>query len=484
MDITKMTALEIGAAIRRGEITSVDAVKALLQKIKENDDKLNAYITVNGVDALKRAEEVQMGIESGEYNSLLAGVPIAVKDNICTKGIKTTCGSKMLCDFEPVYNATVIEKLENAGMIILGKTNMDEFAMGSTCEMSYFGATKNFYDDARVAGGSSGGSASAVASNEAAIALGSDTGGSIRQPAAYSGVVGFKPSYASVSRFGLIAYASSLDQIGPIARNVSDCAALFDIIKGKDSLDSTSVDFSNESTFESLNDNISSLKIAVFNQFFEDGIDLEVKESVFNSVKLLELNGAKISFVDFPLMKYLIPTYYIIASAEAASNLSRYDGVKYGFKADGCESISDIYVKSRTEGFGKEVKKRILLGNFVLSSGYYDAYYLKALRIKALIKAEIDKIFEDFDVIICPTAPTTANLIGECLKNPLQMYLSDVYTVIANLAGLPAISLPCGFDKNGLPIGMQIIGKAGDDRTVLNTAYAFERRILKAEVKG
>ncbi len=473
MDIFKMTALELGRAIKEGKITSPEIIDAVYRAIEDKDMSINAYITVNRDEALARSVEIQKKIENGELSSPLAGIPIAVKDNICTKNIKTTCASKMLENFSPVYNATVIERLEAAGMIVFGKTNMDEFAMGSTTETSYFDSTKNPHNTDFVSGGSSGGSAAAVAAKEAVIALGSDTGGSIRQPAAFCGVTGFKPTYGTVSRYGLIAYASSLDQIGPIGRDVTDCAAICDIISGIDPLDSTTLS-TEGGLLEGLNGNINGMKIAIPRQFFSEGLDGEIKSAILRTAEKTEQLGAELHFVDLPILDYLISTYYIIASAEAASNLSRYDGVKYGFCAEGAESLSDLYVKSRTEAFGKEVKKRILLGNFVLSSGYYDEYYLKALKVKTLINRELDKLFCEHDAVLAPVAPTVAPKIDEGLENPLKMYISDAYNVLANLGGLPALSVPCGKHSNGLPIGMQIMGKAMDDGKVLNIGYAFQ----------
>ncbi len=475
MDILKMTALQIGKAIKDRKITAIDVVKAVLDTIEKKDKLINAYITVNREAAIKRANVVQEQIENGKLTSPLAGVPIAVKDNICTKGIKTTCASKILYNFNPVYNATVIEKLENAGMIVLGKTNMDEFAMGSTCETSFFGPVCNPIDKNRVSGGSSGGSAAAVSSGEAMISLGTDTGGSIRQPAAYCGVTGFKPTYGTVSRYGLVAYASSLDQIGPIGKDVADCTALYDIIAGKDILDSTSVDNTSSRYYNNLNNDIDSVKIAVPKQFLNYGLDGNIKSCIEGAIEVLKNLGVEISYIDIPDLDYLIPTYYIIASAEAASNLSRFDGVKYGFRPDGNEGIEDLYIKTRSEGFGKEVKKRILLGNFVLSSGYYDAYYLKALKAKAIIIKNLQKVFNEFDAMLTPTVPNIAPNLGECLNEPLKTYLSDEYTVLANLCGLPALSVPCGISDEGLPVGLQIIGNVMTDSKVLNIGHSFQK---------
>lgn len=475
MDILSMTALEIGAAIRNKEISSVDAVSAVLDAIEKTDGSINAYITVNREQALARAAEVQADIDAGKLTGPLAGVPFAIKDNICTKGVKTSCASKILGDFTPVYNATVIEKLEAAGAVVVGKLNMDEFAMGSTTETSYYGPTKNPWDLNKVPGGSSGGAAAAVASKEAVVALGSDTGGSIRQPASYCGVTGFKPTYGTVSRFGLIAYASSLDQIGPVARDVADCAAAMDAICGLDSNDGTSLDIGKTKYLENLSADVTGMKIGLPKECFEtQGLDLEVAEKVKSVAETLREKGAIVEEISLPFIDYVIPTYYIIAAAEASSNLSRFDGVKYGFRAENYDGLTDLYNATRSEGFGDEVKKRILLGTFVLSSGYYDAYYRKALKVKAVIKQKFDEVFAKYDIIICPVAPSTAPELGKSLSDPLKMYLSDIFTVSANIAGLPGLSVPCGFDKSGMPIGAQIIGPALGEQKVLNAGYAYQ----------
>lgn len=475
MDIMNMTALEVGAEIKKGNITSVDAVKAVFDAIEAKDGAVNAYITLNKEAALQKAAEVQEKIDKGELTSPLAGVPFAIKDNICTKGVRTTCASKILGEFDPPYNATVIEKLEAAGAVVVGKLNMDEFAMGSTSETSYYGPAKNPWDTNKVPGGSSGGAAAAVAAGEAVVSLGSDTGGSIRQPASYCGVTGFKPTYGTVSRFGLIAYASSLDQIGPVARDVADCAAVMDVISGKDKFDGTSLDIEHPNYLASLNGDIAGMKLALPKQCFDEGLDGEVKEKVLAVAEQMKALGAQVEYVDLPFFEYVIPTYYIIAAAEASSNLSRFDGVKYGFRAENYEGITDLYNATRSEGFGDEVKKRILLGTFVLSSGYYDAYYRKALQVKSIIKKSFDEIFAQYDAILCPTAPSTAPVIGESLADPLQMYLSDIFTVSVNLAGLPGLSVPCGFDGSGMPIGAQIIGPALGETKVLNIGYAYQQ---------
>lgn len=486
MDIFSMTALETGKAIREGKLTAVEATKQVLDSAEAKNDKINAYITICREKALAQAEEVQKKINSGELTSALAGVPIAIKDNICTKDIKTTCASHILGDFTPVYDATVMKKINDAGMITVGKLNMDEFAMGSTSETSYYGAVHNPWDLNKVPGGSSGGSASSVAGKMSLITLSSDTGGSIRQPASYCGVTGFKPTYGTVSRFGLIAYASSLDQIGPVGKDAQDCAAIMDIISGKDSMDGTSLDIDYPDYLSSLTGDVKGLKIGIPKEWYNNkGLDSEVAEKTRKVAEVLEKAGAIIEEISLPFAEYAIPAYYIIATAEASSNLSRFDGVKYGFRSENYSSLVDMYNATRSEGFGKEVKKRILLGTFVLSSGYYDAYYRKALKVKSVIKKNFDEIFAKYDLILCPTAPSTAPEIGKSLSNPLAMYLSDVFTVSANIAGLPGISMPCGFDKNGMPIGVQLMGQALADTKVLNTAYAYQQMTdyHKQEVK-
>lgn len=475
VDFSSMTALEIGAGIKRGDFTSPEVTKALFDTIDKKDSKLNAYITACGDEAIESAREVQKLIEAGKLTLPLAGVPISIKDNICTKGIKTSCASKILGEFKPPYNATVVERLNEAGLVIAGKLNMDEFAMGSTTETSYYGVTRNPWDTAKVPGGSSGGAAAAIAASEAVCALGSDTGGSIRQPAAYCGITGFKPTYGAVSRYGLIAYASSLDQIGPMARDAADCAAIMDIICGKDKYDGTSLELENTSYLNALNDNIKGMRIALPKECFEDDLDAEVKEKVLAVAETLKSQGAIIEEIALPFMKYVIPTYYILATAEASSNLSRFDGVKYGFRAQNCSSLSELYEATRSEGFGEEVKKRIMLGTFVLSSGYYEAYYKKALQVKAMIKQSFDEIFSKYDLVLTPTAPITAPKLGESLNASLKMYKSDIFTVSANIAGLPALSVPCGFDKDNMPIGAQFMGAPLSDQKVLNAGYAYQK---------
>ncbi len=475
MDILNMTALELGKAIKEKKITVKEAVEAVIANIEAKDKDINAYISLNKEQALLKAEEIQAKINSGELTSPLAGVPIAIKDNICTKDLKTCCASKILGDFAPVYNATVVEKIEAAGAIVLGKLNMDEFAMGSTSETSYYGSVKNPWDKTKVPGGSSGGSAAAVAAKEAVVALGTDTGGSIRQPASYCGVTGFKPTYGTVSRYGLIAYASSLDQIGPVAKDAADCAAIMDVIAGKDERDGTSLQLEKANYLDNLSADVKGMKIGLPKECFEtEGLDPEVANSVKAVAEKLQEAGAIVEEVSLPFLDYVIPTYYIIASAEASSNLSRFDGIRYGFRTENYDGLTDLYNATRSEGFGKEVKKRILLGTFVLSSGYYDAYYRKALKVKAVIKAKFDELFEKYDLIICPTAPSTAPKLDSSLSDPMKMYLSDIFTVSANIAGLPGLNVPCGFDASGMPIGAQIMGQALSEQKVLNAGYAFQ----------
>ncbi|HWT27730.1 MAG TPA: Asp-tRNA(Asn)/Glu-tRNA(Gln) amidotransferase subunit GatA [Mobilitalea sp.] len=475
-DITKISALELGKMIKAREISVEDAVKAQIEVIKQRDPSYHCYITVLEEDVMKQAAEVQKRIDAGELNdSPLAGVPMAVKDNICTKGVNTTCASKILYNFAPTYDATVIEKLKQAGAVILGKTNMDEFAMGSTTETSFFGETKNPWNTSHVPGGSSGGSAAAVAAEEAFYALGSDTGGSIRQPAGYCGVTGIKPTYGTVSRYGLIAYASSLDQIGTFGRNISDCAAALEVISGHDPKDSTSVDEKSYSYTEALVDDVKGMKIGIPKDYLGKGLDEEVKAAILKAVESFKSKGAIVEEFDLNAVDFAVPSYYVVACAEASSNLSRFDGVKYGYRTPEYEGLQDVYKKSRSEGFGNEVKRRMMIGAFVLSSGYYDAFYNKALKVRAIINQGFQKAFEKYDIILGPIAPNTAPGLGESLSDPLKMYLSDIYTVSVNLAGLPAVSLPCGRDKKGLPIGLQLIGKHFGEKDIICAAYSFEQ---------
>lgn len=473
--IINYTSLELSKKIKEGQIKVRDAVESVFEVIEEKEKDLNCYISYDKESALKRADEVQELIDKGLIDSLIAGVPVAIKDNICTKGTKTTCASKILENFIPEYNAEVITRLEQAGAIIIGKANMDEFAMGSTTETSAFGITKNPHDLGKVPGGSSGGSCSAVAANECYYALGSDTGGSIRQPSSYCGVTGIKPTYGTVSRYGLIAYASSLDQIGPVGKDVADCAAILEVISGYDKKDSTSVKRDDYNFTSALVDDVKGMKVGLPRDYFKEGIQEEVREEILKVVEIFRKKGAIVEEFDLDLVDYAIPAYYIIASAEASSNLSRFDGVKFGFRQENYEGLHDMYKKTRTNGFGEEVKRRIMLGSFALSSGYYDAYYLKALKTKALVKKEFDKAFSKYDVIIGPTAPHTASKVGESLIDPIKMYLGDIYTVAVNLAGLPAISLPCGKDKDNMPIGLQIIGDCFNEKNIIKAAYSFEK---------
>ncbi|HJC75264.1 MAG TPA: Asp-tRNA(Asn)/Glu-tRNA(Gln) amidotransferase subunit GatA [Candidatus Mediterraneibacter faecavium] len=474
MEILELTALELGKKIKAGEITVREAVQAALDRAKEAEPVVNSYVTLDEAGALAQAEEVQKKIDAGELTGPLAGVPVAVKDNMCIKGQLTTCSSKILSNFKPTYTAEAVENLKKAGAVIIGKTNMDEFAMGSTTETSYYGPTRNPHNTAHVPGGSSGGSCAAVAAGECFGALGSDTGGSIRQPSSFCGVVGLKPTYGTVSRYGLIAYGSSLDQIGPVAKDVSDCAAFLEAIASHDPKDSTSIDRDDYDFTSALENNAKGLKIGIPKDYMGDGLDPEVRKAVLRAAKVLEENGAVVETFDLRLVKYAIPAYYTIASAEASSNLERFDGVKYGYRTKEYEGLHNMYKKTRSEGFGPEVKRRIMLGSFVLSSGYYDAYYLKALRTKALIKKEFDKAFEYYDIILGPAAPTTAPRLGESLSDPLKMYLGDIYTISVNLAGLPGMTVPVGKDKNGLPIGMQLIGNAFEEKTLIRAAYTYE----------
>ncbi len=552
-EITAWTALELGRRIRAGEVSVTEALKAYLDNIERTDGSYHAYVSVWREQAFQRARQVEQELKEGKYaDSPLAGVPIAVKDNICTKGEETTCASRILAGFRPPYQAEVIDRLLSAGLVIIGKTNMDEFAMGSTTETSAAGATRNPWDTSRVPGGSSGGSAAAVAAFEAPVALGSDTGGSIRQPSAFCGVAGIKPTYGTVSRYGLIAYASSLDQIGPIARSVEDLAAMLEIISGWDEKDSTSVPpeyipgraeaavlngraetelsngiaetailnegkakklttgagakqytyldvieavkqaFKDEKDGKDLKDwnqggdiknactpqVLAGLRIGLPKEYFGEGLDQEVKKCVLEAAEVLKSLGARLEEMELPAIQYAIPAYYVLASAEASSNLSRYDGVKYGYRTADYEGLQELYKKTRSEGFGEEVKRRMLIGAFVLSSGYYEAYYNKALKVKAVIKQSFDRAFEQYDLLLSPTAPNVAPRLGESLADPLKMYLGDIYTVAVNLAGLPGISIPVGFaEKDGkrLPVGLQLIGRPFGERELFQAAYAYER---------
>ena len=475
MSLLDLTALELGEAIKKGETTAVEAAECCFARMKEMEPEVHAFINLDEERAMDQAKKVQKEIEEGKLTGPLAGVPVAVKDNICTKGLATTCGSRMLEHFVPPYDAFAARKLKEAGMVILGKANMDEFAMGSTTETSWYGVTRNPRNTQHVPGGSSGGSCAAVAAGECFAALGSDTGGSIRQPSSFCGVTGIKPTYGTVSRQGLVAYGSSLDQIGPIGKDVADCAALLQVIADHDPADSTSLEREPWDFSESLKGNGACLRVGLPRDYFGEGLDEDVRRAVLQVAENLKEQGAAVEEFDLGLVPYAIPAYYVIASAEASSNLSRFDGVKYGFRAEGAEGLHDMYKKTRSQGFGPEVKRRIMLGSFVLSSGYYDAYYLKALRTKALIKQAFDKAFERFDVILAPAAPTTAPRLGESLQDPLKMYLGDIYTVSVNLAGLPAVCLPCGADREGLPIGVQMIADCFGENKMIQAARAWEK---------
>ena len=475
MNLLRYTAVELGKKIQAGEVSVLEATQAVLDAIKAKEAAVNSFVTVDEEGALKRAAEVQKLIDEGKLTGPLAGVPVAIKDNMCTEGLLTTCSSKILYNYIPTYSAEAVKRLEAAGAVIVGKTNMDEFAMGSTTETSAYGVTNNPWNAEPVPGGSSGGSCAAVAAEEVPYALGSDTGGSILQPSSFCGVTGIKPTYGSVSRYGLIAYGSSLDQFGPIAKDVTDCATILETITSYDTKDSTSVKREDSDYTSALVDDVKGMRIGIPRDYFGEGLDPEVREAVLAAAETLKEKGAIVEEFDLGLVEYAIPAYYVIACAEASSNLARFDGVKYGYRTREYEGLHNMYKKSRSEGFGAEVKRRIMLGSFVLSSGYYDAYYLKALRVKALIKKAFDNAFSKYDVILGPAAPTTAPKLGQSLDNPIQMYLGDIYTISVNLAGLPGISLPCGMDKNGLPIGLQLIGDCFKEKNIIRAAYSFEQ---------
>ena len=476
MSLMSLTAVELAKKIKAGETTAVEAAKDALAQIKEKEESIHSYVTVlDEAQILEKAGEVQKKIQAGELTGPLAGVPVAIKDNMCTEGILTTCSSKILGNFVPTYSSEAVKKLEEAGVVLIGKTNMDEFAMGSTTETSAYGVTRNPYNTDHVPGGSSGGSCAAVAAEECSFALGSDTGGSIRQPSSFCGVTGIKPTYGTVSRYGLIAYGSSLDQIGPVAKDVTDCATILEAISSYDKKDSTSVQRKDLDFTSALVKDVKGMKIGIPKDYFGEGLDPQVKEAVLKAAKVLEEQGAIVEEFDLSLVEYAIPAYYVIASAEASSNLSRFDGVKYGYRTKEYEGLHNMYKKTRSEGFGPEVKRRIMLGSFVLSSGYYDAYYLKALRTKALIKKAFDEAFSKYDVILSPAAPTTAPKIGESLKDPIKMYLGDIYTISVNLASLPGMTVPCGKDDKGLPIGVQLIGDCFQEKKIIKAAYTYEQ---------
>ena len=474
-DLFQCSVREISEKLKKKEISSVELTQKSLEQIHKTEPQAEAFLTVCEEQALAQAKKADEVLAAGTAQSILTGIPMAVKDNICTKGIRTTCASRMLEHFIPPYDAAVMEKLNGANAVMVGKVNLDEFAMGSSTENSYFNKTKNPHDLTRVPGGSSGGSAASVGFHEVFYSLGSDTGGSIRQPAAYCGVVGLKPTYGLVSRYGLVAFASSLDQIGPLANNVEDCAFVLETIAGKDPRDATSVDSRKADFSSGLGKGVKGLRIGIPKEYFGSSLNPEIKEKVLNAVKALEKEGAEIVDISLKELDYALPAYYIISSAEASSNLARYDGVKYGYRAQEFDSLIDMYRKSRTEGFGDEVKRRIMLGTYVLSSGYYDAYYKKAQQVRTLIQQSFVSRFEQVDAIITPTVPNEAFRIGEKTDNPTQMYLEDIYTVSINIAGLPAMSVPCGKTSSNMPVGMQIIGKHFDEKTILNVGYTYEQ---------
>ena len=473
-EITSLSLRQLSGCLRSGELTAVQAAEAYLASIRENDPSIRAYLSVLEEKAMGQAAETDRRRARGETLSPLAGVPVGIKDNICTKGVTTTCASRMLEQFVPPYSAHVIEKLAEAGAVMLGKLNMDEFAMGSSTENSFFQITHNPRDPSRVPGGSSGGSAAAVAAGEAAFALGSDTGGSIRQPAAFCGVVGMKPTYGTVSRYGLVAFASSLDQVGPLTRDVADSAMVMDCIAGHDSRDSTSIRMDKLPYASQLGQDIRGIKIALPEEFFGEGLSEDVRKGIQLAARRFQDLGAEIVRVSMPALTHALPAYYIISSAEASSNLARFDGIRYGYRSPDYEDITSLYKNSRSEGFGEEVKRRIMLGTFALSSGYYDAYYKKALQVRTLITRDYSRIFAACDCILSPVAPTTAYKIGEKTANPLEMYLGDIYTVPVNIAGLPGLSMPCAAASDGLPVGMQLIGPAFSEPLLYRVGYAYE----------
>ena len=477
MNITELTVHELQEKLRNKELTVKEITKAYVDRINEKEKDVQAFVTTLPEEAENKAEEIQKKIDNKEIEGEFAGIPIGIKDNICTKGIKTTCSSKMLENFVSPYDATVMEKINSENLINLGKLNMDEFAMGGSTEHSYFKVTKNPWNLSRVPGGSSGGSAAAVAANLVPWALGSDTGGSIRQPASFCGVVGLKPTYGLVSRYGLVAFASSLDQIGPITKDVRDSALLLNIIAGHDKKDTTSVNREKIDYTKCLKNDVKGLKIGVPKEFFGEGINSEVKETLQKSIEKYKELGAEIEEFSLDIAKYSLAAYYIIACAEASSNLGRFDGIRYTYRTGEFKNLKELYKKSRSEAFGPEVKRRIILGTYVLSSGYYDAYYKKAQQVRTLVMNKFSKAFEKYDVILTPTSPTVAFGIGTKSENPLEMYLSDICTVSVNIAGLPAISIPCGVNSEKMPIGMQLIGNKFEEEKILNAAYTLEQAV-------
>ena len=474
MDLFQMTAHHLGELLRRKEVTSKEITLSVFERIQKVENRIHSFITLLPEQALKQAEEADARIQKGDAEPL-TGIPVVLKDLICTRGIRTTCGSHILENFVPTYDATVTTRLKQAGVVFVGKANMDEFAMGSSTENSYFGPTRNPWDLDRIPGGSSGGSAAAVAADECILSLGSDTGGSIRQPAACCGIVGLKPTYGRVSRYGLVAFASSLDQIGPFAKDVQDAALLLNAISGYEPRDSTSVDLPAPDYSKSLTNDVRGMILGVPREAFGEGIASEVEATVREAIRTLEKLGAKMVDISLPHSEYAVAVYYIIAPAEASSNLARYDGVKYGFRSRGTQDLLDMYMETRSQGFGSEVKRRIMLGTYALSAGYYDAYYRKASQVRTLIGKDFARAFTQCDAIILPTAPTPAFKLGEKVDDPLQMYLSDIYTIPCNLAGLPGLSLPCGFDKSGLPIGLQVLGNHFQEEKILRVAYTYEQ---------
>ena len=475
MEITELTVHELKEKLAKKEITVQEVTKAYVDRINDKEKDVGAFVTTLCDEALEEAKSIQEKINAGEIKGELAGIPIGIKDNMCTKGIKTTCSSKMLENFVSPYDATVVEKLKEQHMIDLGKLNMDEFAMGASTEYSAFHVTRNPWNLNTVPGGSSGGSAAAVAANLVPWALGSDTGGSIRQPAAFCGVVGLKPTYGLVSRYGLVAFASSLDQIGPITKDVEDAAMLLNVIAGHDERDTTSENREKIDYTKCLKNDVKGLKIGVPKEFFGEGINEEVKAKLKEAIEKYKEMGAEVEEFSLDIANYALATYYIIACAEASSNLGRFDGIRYGYRTENFTNLKEIYKNSRSEGFGDEVKRRIILGTYVLSSGYYDAYYKKAQQVRTLVRKEFDKAFEKYDVLLTPTSPTVAFEIGTRSSNPLEMYLADICTVSINIAGLPGISVPCGVDSNGMPVGMQLIGNRFDEEKILNAAYTYEQ---------
>lgn len=475
MHILNKTATELATHIKAGDISVSDALMAVFAQIEQWEPLYRCYITLDREGAFRQAEEVQKKIRTGELNGALAGVPVAVKDNLCVAGLPTTCGSRMLESFVPSYTAQAVENLKHAGAIVIGKTNMDEFAMGSTTETSAFGVTKNPKNPKHVPGGSSGGSAAAVAAGECFFALGSDTGGSIRQPAGHCGVVGMKPTYSTVSRYGMVAYGSSLEQIGPLCKDVRDCAAVLEVLASHDPKDSTSIERKDTDFVSALTGDIRGMRIGIPTDYFSAGLEEEVKNAILEAARRLQEQGAQVEEFDFGLTEYALPAYYTIASAEASSNLERFDGIKYGYRTEEYTDLHSMYKKTRSEGFGPEVKRRIMLGSFVLSAGYYDTCYLKALQVRTRVKEVFDRAFAKYHIILGPVAPTTAPELGVSLSDPMKMYLSDIYTVSANLVGLPAICLPCGTDSRGLPIGLQLTGPCFWENRILQAAYAYEQ---------